>query len=280
MEAPAWFPEFLTPGADRFGILFEALSACGAEPREVDLAGGRFIVAAPMRGRFDPRYRIKAVSAHYDRVEGTPGALDNSAACLQICGFLAGKPDSFNTVYAFTDREEMGPGQASAQGSYALGQAMAGLGFGVPQAFPLDVTGRGDTLVLSRASELLAGDGRLPESLRAEVEAMASGLARLMAGRARMERAVIPFGEDLGYLLSGIPALALTVLPRAEAADLVAGDGLPPWASLRQPGERGPGTWRHLHTAGDLPSLYTDDAFRLVARLLFRIAAWKVPRRL
>ena len=281
MDLPAWFHRFLEPDADRFGLLMDALAGVGVEPRPVELAGGRFIVVAPRREGFDQRYRVKAVSAHYDRVPGTPGALDNSAACLQIWKFLSAGPDSFNTVYVFTDREELSGGDPAGQGSYFLGKAMAGLGFGVPWAFPLDVTGCGDTLVLSRASEGLGGDGRVPAGLLSEVESMAGGVSRLMAGRARLCRARIPFGEDLGYLLAGIPALALSVLPRDEAALLEPEPGfgnMPAWASLARPGGRRPRTWRTLHGPGDLPSLYTEEAFGLAERLLGRLAAWKEAR--
>ena len=255
----------------------------------MEVSGGRFVVAWPRKGVSDPLYRVKVVTAHHDRVPGTPGALDNSAACMQLVEFLSSGRGSFNTLVVFTDREELGSWSPSAasraaapseQGSYELGKAFAGMGLRAPMVFPMDVTGRGDSLVLSRAAEGLARrtdrNGGM-EALIAQTDSMAVTVARMMAGRAPVFRATVPFGEDLGFMLAGVPALTVTVLPRDEAAALSGLGGLPAWASPVAPGHKTPGTWSHLHGSGDTTDLYTSDAFELVSRFLDRLAALRVP---
>ena len=300
MDLPAWFDSFLRPSADRSAEIAGALEAAGIRHRAVELAGGRFIVAWPKGGSRDPRYRVKVVTAHHDRVPGTPGALDNSAACLQLVEFLSSGRGAFNTLVVFTDREELGsaarwtaPGAPSDQGSYELGRAFLGasakgrfpdaMGLRSAMVFPLDVSGRGGALVLSRATERLArrsGDDRkggAPDSIIAETDAMARTVERMMAGRAPVIRASVPFGEDLGFMLAGVPALTVTVLPRAEAEALAGLSELPAWASPTEPGSMSPATWRSLHGPDDTPALFTDDAFDLVSRFLERLAALRVP---
>jgi len=276
-----------------------ALEASGTSCRALELAGGRFVVAWPRRGAYDARYRTKVITAHHDRVPGTPGALDNSAACLQLVQFLSSDRSTFNTLVIFTDREEVGPAtttrkwhseplpQANDQGSYELGKAFLGTsGIGMelhdPMVCTLDVMGRGDALVLSRAVAGLAGRGAPGgngtfEALIAETESMARAVTKMMAGRAPVYRALVPFGEDMGFILAGVPALAITVLPRTEAVSLADQGGLPAWASPAAPGSRTPETWKLLHGPGDTTALYTDSAFELVDRFLDRFSSLRVP---
>jgi len=280
LKLPDWFQTFLSPLADRSSVIVDALESAGINANVLDLQGGRFVLAWPQGVIRDRHYRVKIITAHHDRVFGTPGALDNSAACLQLVNFLQESKGAFNTLTVFTDREELGGSSPTDQGSYSLGKALAGMGLGAPMVFPVDVTGRGDALVLSRASGGLLpphGDGAGMAGLVADTEAMADMVARMMAGRAPVYRAVVPFGEDLGFICSGLPALTVTVLPRDEAESLSAGDSLPAWASREAPGTRTPDTWRHLHGQGDTTSLYTDEAFSVMDKFFSRLAALRVP---
>lgn len=301
MELPAWFERFMSPDADRSAELVGALDEQGIAHGVVELAEGRFILVWPPNVVRDKHYRTKIVTAHHDRVRGTPGALDNSAACLQLVSFLCSARETFNTLVVFTDREELGPGSSttiqplatasvpSDQGSYALGKAFGGklgesLGLTMPMAFPLDVTGHGDALVLSRAAEGLCRCGEGEDSARgslpvmvAETGAMALEVSRMMSARAPVYMATVPFGEDLGFMLAGIPALTITIMPRNEAQALANMGGLPPWAALSAPGGRMPQTWKTLHGPDDTVALYTADAFRVADRLLTRLASLRMP---
>jgi hypothetical protein len=284
VRLPAWYPRFISPAADRGAEIHGELESRGVHAKTLELGGGRFVVAWPRNSVRDPRYRIKVLTAHHDRVPGTPGALDNSAACVQLVDFLSSSQESFNTLVVFTDREELGGLPPAGQGSYAVGKAFAGMGIRMPMVFPFDVTGRGDAIVLSRAADtLMARHGDAVEgytglsSVVEETDAMAGSVSRLMAGRAPVYRTAVPFGEDLGFICAGIPALTVTILPRDEAEALAARSGLPAWASTSAPGSSMPATWRSLHGSGDEPGLYTTEAFEVVGRLLSRLSAWRVP---
>lgn len=319
MELPDWFPRFMNFGADRFGELMSALLAEGCKPKPVELAGGRFIVVSPKDSVRDRRYRMKVLTAHHDRVPGTPGALDNSAACLQLWRFVTGNRRPFNTVAVFTDLEELSGASVYAQGAYALGKAFSGLGYGLPLVLSLDVTGRGDALVLSSSCSGLAemprmraeedrlfkadetsqsyekgysqegtvgtaGHARvnrsyIHEALASEVMDLAGSLTRQVAGRMPVYHLPVPFGEDIGFMLAGVPALVCTVLPRHEAQELASPGSLPQWASPVEPQRRMPATWSALHGPDDTVDLYTDAAFSLMERFLERVALLKVPAR-
>ena len=284
VRLPAWYARFVSPTADRGAVIHAELEYRGVSAKTLELGGGRFVVAWPRNRVRDPRYRIKVLTAHHDRVPGTPGALDNSAACVQLVDFLSSEAESFNTLVVFTDREELGGLPPAEQGSYAVGKAFAGMGIRAPMVFPFDVTGRGGAIVLSRAADtLVARLGKAAEgfgglsAIVEETDAMAVSLARIMAGRAPVFRMAVPFGEDLGFICAGIPALTVTMLPREEAEALAARSGLPSWASPSAPGSSMPATWRCLHGSGDEPGLYTVEAFEVVGRLLSRLSAWRVP---
>ncbi len=281
MHLPFWFTEYLAPGSDRPTILIGALNAAGIKAREVNLSGARHVIAFPKNNRRSPAYRTKIITAHHDRVAGTQGALDNSAAALQLVDFLARDEAAFNTCVIFTDHEELGSALPTDQGSYALGRAFSTLGFNAPVIFSLDVCGRGDTLLLSSATDSLLHREHGMEKLAAQVDATATQLLNKLRGHADQtvamaRRAKVPFGEDLGFLCAGQASLVLTVLPGNEVGRLPADTNLPPWAAVSRPVM--PETWAVLHGSGDTVELYEERAFRLMGLVLELLASWKIKR--
>jgi Zn-dependent M28 family amino/carboxypeptidase len=266
----------MRPGGDRLVALAGLLAARDLPYSIVKIGGARHAIVRVGEGR--PRL---ALVAHYDRVGGGPGALDNSCACIQLADFAArlrsagrgaaSEPSPRASVLvAFTDAEEApGSGEASTQGSFALarslraaappGEAMA--------ALVLDVTGRGGRLLLSKApAELLERNG-LSTSEAASGNRALLALARKAAAAAGIAppiEAALPWSDDLGLTLGGLPALALSLLPEEEAAILAAG-GRPP-------------LWDILHTEADAPELAEDSAFALVASFLDALALELVSR--
>jgi len=287
----------LVEGADRPALLQRQLKQAGVRSQLLELAGGRFLLAWPKQNRRDEACRQKIFTAHHDRVAGTPGALDNSAAILQLFNYLVSGRPAVNTLVIFTDREELSGTAVEEQGSWVLGQAFAGMGYKKPLVFSLDVCGRGDTLLLSSAAETLRArvvelnpteedlhqhSASAVQQVAEEVKQLSDGLQRLLGSSLPVRRARVPFGEDLGFLCAGQTALVLTVLPRAEYESLTGfsfdadtAAPLPPWASLRVPGI--PDTWRYLHSAEDRPNLYTADAFALIAKTLDALGRWRLP---
>jgi hypothetical protein len=257
---------FLKPGGDRLVALAGLLAARGLQYRVVKTAEARHLVLR--LGKAKPRL---ALIAHYDRVEGSPGVLDNSCACLQLVEFAArrsageaaGSPASF--LIAFTDGEEApGSGDAASQGSYALARtlkAAAGSGEAIG-AIVLDVTGRGGRLLLSGAPAALLARNGLGSSPVASRQRELLGLARRAAAAAGLPEpleALLPWSDDLGLTLGGLPALALSLLPEEQAR-------------LLARGERPP-LWDILHTGADGIDQAEAASFELMASFLDALAA-------
>ncbi len=259
---------FMRPGGDRLVALAGLLAARGLRYSVVKTLEARHLVVRV--GAAKPRL---AFVAHYDRYPGSPGALDNSCACLQLVEFAARRanagprgeaaaPPPF--IIAFTDAEEApGSGEPRSQGSYALARtlkAAAGAGEAMA-AIVLDVTGRGGRILLSSApAELLARNG-LSYSPAASGHRALLALARRAAGRAGLPKpleASLPWSDDLGLTLGGLPALALSLLPAREAELLAAG--------------KRPPLWDLLHTEADSPELAEESAFALMSGLLDSLA--------
>jgi hypothetical protein len=251
---------FMRPGGDRLVALAGLLAARSLPYSVVKTGEARHLLVRI--GRAKPHL---VFVAHYDRIPGTSGALDNSCACLQLIEFAARQaaargPATPSFLIAFTDAEEApGSGEASAQGSFSLARKLkaAAEGEELLSALVLDVTGRGGRLLLSKApAELLARTG-LALSPAARGHDFLVALAKRSAERARIAaplEAGLPWSDDLGLTLGGLPALAVSLLPEPEAELLVQG--------------KRPPLWGLLHTAADVPRLAQEASFALISAFL------------
>lgn len=271
----SWFSAFLALDADRHEILLSALSDSGCEAKSQDIAGARFITVFPQK--LDRNYRVKFISAHYDRVPGTVGALDNSAACYQLWRFICSGDEKFNTICLFTDMEEIQGDDLTRQGSFLYGTELDARLKKQSVFLSLDITGRGDTLILSKAAEKLMGEQSSRAFTARKSLELSEEIFTHLSSVLDCRQLEIPFGEDLGFMLASLPAMCMTVLPKEEADDLENSQLLPPWASLRKPGSKTPATWKYLHSPDDTPRLYTKSAFELMDRVLKRLGAWRAP---
>jgi hypothetical protein len=249
---------FMKPGGDRLVAVAGLLAARGLRYSIIKTGDARHVIVRI--GKAKPGL---AFVAHYDRIAGSPGTLDNSCACLQLVELAArhhASPARPSFLVAFTDAEEAPvPGEPFTQGSYALAKmlkAAAGAGNAM-SAIVLDVTGRGARLLLSTApAELLARRG-LSLSSEALGHRALVGMAVRAAARAGQGAPMetgLPWSDDLGLTLGGLPALAVSLLPESEAAMLAEG--------------KRPPLWDLLHTAADSPELAQKAAFTLMSAFL------------
>ena len=191
----------------------------------------------------------------------------------------------------FTDGEEApGTGGPLDQGSYTLslalkaalgGEAIAGLaGFLV-----VDVTGRGGRLLFSRAPAALLERHGLSESPLAQGLSSLERLCLASARRAGLAQPLslpLPWSDDLGFLLGGLPALSVSLLPEEEAtayaglcAECAQGSlpGRTAAPGREEAGSAWPATWNILHSAGDGPGLAEESSFGLMASFLDSLLA-------
>ena len=281
------FPDFIARDVDRFSFLKDLLEERGLAPSVVELAQARHLVVAPAgASRVRGKKRPTVLVAHYDRAEKTPGANDNSAAVFQLMEAAATlkAEERVNWLVVFTDREENAEtAGARGQGSFALAEGFKTIGLGQARFFIFDACGRGDTIVVSTAVDLLLkGAGGSGSALtRAAVGALrrrALETARELSLQ-RIMLAPTPFSDDAGFLAAGLAAQTITVLPLAEAAVLasalrqrprLAATLLSAEARASRAGEAAreamPETWKRLHSPQDDTASLTGGAFELVSR--------------
>jgi hypothetical protein len=275
---------FLKPGSERLVLLASMCTARSLPFHIIKTGRSRHLMVKLGKGR-----PALVLAAHYDRAPGSPGVLDNSCACLQLLEFAArydGKAQrkAPPILVLFTDGEELqGNAGIESQGSYVLARALhaatrsrlpGAKAATLPPVLVLDVTGRGEQLIFSSAPrELLErgalGTSRLAEGHRGLVDlalraASASGLPLPLGVR-------LPWSDDLGLVLGGIPALAVTLMPADEARAYEAAITslpaavIPSRASL---GQAWPPTWAWLHGPADDEKLAEESAFALMSRFL------------
>lgn len=272
MDFPEEFHRFIAPGAERLVVLAGMLAARGLPYTVIRTGDARHLVL-----RLGHESPSLIFAAHYDRVAGSPGVLDNSSACWQLVDFAgrqARLPRPPSILVVFTDGEEApGHGLPTDQGSLGLARVLGeafseGRVGGVePRSFPppvlvLDVTGRGCCVLLSSTPrDLLARKGLL-ESQAAKGHDLLERLVRGALAKAGLPEPLsrpLPWSDDLGLVIGGLGALTLSLLPAPEVGLLDCG-ALPP-------------TWALLHGPGDCLEETEGASFILVARLLDAVAA-------
>jgi hypothetical protein len=299
------FKEFIALDADRFTMLKTLLDDVHLRYTVRHINGNRHffvypesLITAPIAsgvvGRSSEAFFQKALAkapvamvlaAHYDRAAGSPGANDNSAAVFELIKTaLALKTDNIgNWLIIFTDKEELKFGDSLVdQGAYTLAKALKEGGFDKTQVFIFDCCGIGDTLVISTAVDhLLKNDEDLRFSRSRHLIAQMRERALAVARDIRMEKvslAPTPFSDDAGFFRAGLAAQTITVLPAAEAADLVSFLRVKPdfasaLVSKREPPASGfiPPTWAILNTADDTMDKLTPRFFQTIVTFAYSL---------
>jgi hypothetical protein len=231
------FLDFIAPGADRFGILISLTEELGLNAAVLSVNGNRHFFVFPRGQKIKPSgdggfpFRGQSpviLAAHYDRVPGSPGANDNSAAVFHLLR-TARRLEEINAadwIIIFTDKEELAAGEGIRdQGSFTLAEKLKVWGLGSSRVFILDACGSGDTFIISNTTDfLLKNDerpgGRKTRQLIQDLRNHALRAARQL-GLARVLLIPTPFSDDAGFLRAGIPAQTITMLPAEEAAPYV-----------------------------------------------------------
>jgi hypothetical protein len=215
------FREFVSEEADRFAALCSVLDECSLRYQILEIENKRHIAVPGFNdGSLQPRL---IVTAHYDRAPRSPGANDNGAAVFQLVDTVSRIVNGSPVLFIFTDGEELSKGESiREQGSYGLGLYLKKNGLGNSPIFTFDAGGTGDTLIISTTADQLLKNENCKGSdvIRRKSQALRR-IALEAARRACLEKVLLlptPFSEDAGFLLSGMTAQTITVLPHAEAA--------------------------------------------------------------
>ena len=300
------FEDFIAPNANRRRFLEAMLRARGIPFTTVTLAGRSHIIVRFGSEPYNHLFRMKIIVAHYDRSSSlpfSPGANDNSAACFQLVALaerLLGKSDH-NVMLIFSAGEEDGKKGVRFQGAYALAMGLKklkGLNLAESDVFVIDGCGRGDVLVLSSSgmsaiNPAKGGVGAAPRNLGARQRALLKRQEELCERTAALARkscpaswAMLPtpYSDNAGFVMAGLPAQLVTVLPREEAEMLMQETSrfgyealLRELASFKAAESKRhaaalPQTWKDMHTERDTAATLTPAAFALMERFLDAVA--------
>ena len=293
------FQRFIAPDCDRRQFILDMLKDFGVPAVPLSLEGAHHILVKFPPSAYNPQYKMKTVLAHYDRVDTSPGANDNSAAVFQIIYWarrLLRFPGFHNVQIIFSDGEEMGGSEGvSEQGAFGIATKFRSLGLTQQDVYAFDCCGRGDFVILSQAG---MGKGSIPfqRQFNSLVE-RTEDLIKSVAGR-KWAPLPVPYSDNAGFLACGIPAVAITLLPAQEvvsylrelkqhpglqAAIMKSSQNQEVGARKIKPlepyqvQEKMPITWRLLHTEYDNLASLTPESFPLMEALLDALAKARTP---
>jgi len=271
------FMDFIASAADRFTILTKILSKANLEFNVLEFNGYRhIIVTPPLPGQSN--HPPTLLVAHYDRVDGSPGANDNSAGVFILIetAIKLREKGINNWRIILTDGEELKPGESIRdQGAYSLAEGLKNSRIEKSRIFCFDTCGRGDTMVISTTLDHLLkkerGGIKLKDSLM-ELRNFALETARELR-MTKLLLAPTPFSDDVGFFRAGLAAQTITMLPSNESnllvselrknpefAEVLVNDQMRQNTLTRSI----PETWRSLNTAADSYIRLTPKHYKTV----------------
>ena len=287
------FKAFLKKDLNRCDFISQWLSAHNVPHSIVNLAQKKHIIIKYPAQFYDKNFKMKTLTAHYDRAPDTQGANDNSASCFILMNFakkLCSYTKPHNIKIIFTDGEEAGAAGLKEQGAYTLGTGLKKLKMDGDDIFVFDMCGRGDTLILSRSG--IFGRDKAKTKRLDELHKRA-GLIAQRAYPNKWLSMLTAYSDNAGFIAAGLFAQVITVLPRKEAetllhclpkekltgqnktamgelTDMVIKNKKPPQGS---PFEKIiPFTWQLMHTADDKIETLNSEAFTLTEKYLTALA--------
>ena len=283
------FKAFLKKDLNRCDFISQWLSAHNVPHSIVNLAQKKHIIIKYPAQFYDKNFKMKTLTAHYDRAPDTQGANDNSASCFILMNFakkLCSYTRPHNIKIIFTDGEEAGAAGLKEQGAYTLGTGLKKLKMDGDDIFVFDMCGRGDTLILSRSG--IFGRDKAKTKRLDELHKRAGLLAQRACPNQWLSM-LTAYSDNAGFIAAGLFAQVITVLPRKEAetllhclpkekltgqnktamgelTDMVIKNQKPPQGS---PFEKIiPFTWQLMHTADDKIETLNSEAFTLTEKYL------------
>ena len=291
---PKEFAAYIAPQCDRCAFIQAYLSERNVSTVVLPIAGKKHIYVNFPKEQYNAQFKIKTVLAHYDRVEGSPGANDNSAAnfCLMNWAVRLQTRNSFHNVrLLFSDGEELGMHE---QGAFALAALFKRLGITHDDVYVFDCMGRGTVPILAK-THIPFGAPYAFRKRYAALEHRAENLLR-RSGVARWLSLPFAYSDNAGFIACGIPSVAITMLPDNEANEYrralmrekalenfvtnhtVAHDAFDVLAekpATEKLQNLLPETWQRLHPLQDDEQSLTPQSFAVFAAILDALAEEK-----
>ena len=285
---PSGFSDYVADGCDRCSFIRSYLARRGVESVVLPVAGKNHVYVKFPTSQYNPQFRIKTVIAHYDRVPGSPGANDNSAANFCLMDWaerLASRFDFHNIRLLFSDGEEFASGSVASQGAFSLASLFKRLGITNDDVYVFDCMGRGTIPILRKTVLPLA----VPYTLRMRFAALEDRAEALLRRSTSRRWLTLPFAysDNAGFIAYGIPAVAVTMLPEDEAdkyfAALIKEKSLENYivnhtVDAKSDAEEKekllklqamvPETWKLINTENDTERTLTPESFFVFASIL------------
>jgi len=290
------FSYFITLKVDRYKALLTTIEKLDLNSTVISVSGNKHIFIFPptlksirsTSGVFPfSGQNPYILTAHYDRVEGSPGANDNSIAVfhlLRVAQYFS-KRGIDKWIIIFTDKEEIGPGESfEIQGSYTLAQKLKTWGLEKARIFNFDACGTGDTFIISTLTDSVLQKSNSPNiaKVKTDIQQLRNHALKT-AEHLKFNNVLLaptPFCDDMGFLRAGYAAQTITMLPSKEAKQfeeilrknpefanlLITGD-------IKTSPERRnlPTTWKNMNNAGDTVSHLTPEFFEQVVRFAIEL---------
>ncbi|MBQ4378733.1 MAG: M28 family peptidase [Treponema sp.] len=291
----AAFHKYIEKNCDRLAFLEEYLKSLGVPTSVIRLNDKKHLYVNFPHQSYNPAFKIKTVISHYDRVENSPGANDNSFANFVLADFASSlfkNPSKVHNVRIFfTDGEELGAVGVSSQGAFALAELFKKLGITNDDIYVFDACGRGEVAVLARAGLDSKVSGNFRKRFLNLYERTQNLLKSTMTNS--WMTLPVPYSDNAGFLACGIPSVAITFLPKEEVGfyyrNLMSDRNLEKAVTnCRIEGgmknevdlsiqrfkyaEKMPQTWRLFHTEYDNFLSLTPSTFELCRKILDGIA--------
>ncbi|RQW05948.1 MAG: M28 family peptidase [Calditrichaeota bacterium] len=294
--------EFCRSDCDRYDFLINWLTREEITHSVIPTGEARHILIRLDKVRpYLKRYYVKTLVAHYDRVPGTPGANDNSAAVMQLLhsiNALRNLKFAHNVQIVLTDKEELGPDQSiTSQGAFQLARLFREKNINNCIFFVFDMCGIGDTLIYGQTGlQLLKSkeekDRRYSRIVK-HMEQFSTALSNLFLEFRTGEffNINLLFSDDLGLLLNRYPSVQLSVLHYEEAINVkrsLISLNEEQWQYIYDKGmlsaeyqdfisRNMPPSWRNNHSGSDSIETLTESAFTLIRDFIMELAGFQIP---
>jgi len=292
------FNYFIAAKVDRYKALLATIEKMSLNSLVITISGNRHIFIFPPKRKL-PRPLGSALPfqgespymlvAHYDRVEGSPGANDNSIAVFHLLrsATILTQRGLDNWIILFTDKEELNAGENfEAQGSFTLAQKLKTWGHEKSKIFNFDACGIGDTFIFSNLTDAVLAKSDRPniQKIKNDIQNLRNHALKT-ANLLHLEKYLIapaPFCDDMGFLRAGYAVQTITMLPSGEVSLyeeilrkhpdftqlLISGE-------IKKPPHRQhlPATWKNLNNASDTAARLTPQYFDLAVNLMVELCA-------
>jgi len=293
------FFDFIAPEANRFLVLLEHIQDLGLNSLIIAIERNRhfFIFPKGINLKLSPGDAFPfngesptVLTAHYDRVPGSPGANDNSAAVFQLLktALKLDELDLDQWIIIFTDKEELQNGEGfKEQGSYGLAKKLRQLGLLNAQIFNFDACGTGEVFVFSGTTDYLLDKNEKP-GFRRVIQRVKKLRKKVLETARRLTLSHVlsvptPFSDDAGFLQGGLPAQTITMLPENEASHLASLLRNHPEfvdqlisGSIKDDADRQhiPETWRAINGPEDIPARLTPEHYDRIVRFAVELCKY------